>query len=32
MLHEILSMGWPFASVLIAIVLGSVVVYGIKRG
>lgn len=29
---EVLHMGWPFASVCIAIVLGSVVVYGIRRG
>ena len=31
MLHEILNMSWPFATFLIASVIGSVVVYGINK-
>lgn len=29
---EILHMGWPFATVLVAAILGCVIVYGIRRG
>lgn len=31
MLHEILNMDWPIASVLIAAILAAVVVYAIKK-
>ena len=32
MIHEILPMGWPTASVLIAAILGTVVAYGLWNG
>lgn len=32
MIHELLHMGWPTASVLIAAIVGCVAVYGIRKG
>lgn len=32
MIHELFTMEWPFAMVLIAVVLACVVVYGIRKG
>lgn len=31
-MSDILQMGWPFAVVLVAAILGLVVVYGIRKG
>lgn len=32
MLNELLHMGWPTASVLIAAILGLTIAYGIRKG
>jgi len=32
MIHELLHMGWPTASVLIAAILGLTTAYGIRKG
>lgn len=32
MIHQLFAMDWPFAMVLIALIIACVVVYGIRKG